>query len=1137
MAMAGWLMGGVMLTIWLAAGYARLCRIHCGQGSKGHMPDSFARLLADTAQRLRLRRLPRVVVSQRVESPAVFGVFRPVLLLPARGTEDLSPREAEHILLHELAHLKRRDLQVHACCIALQVIYWFNPLLYLVRRQLQHLRELCCDATVAGILKEGTKDYCQTLLETAEWLLRKPRARGIGFLGLVENPSRLLARLQWLQKGPSRHPRLRMATALLVGGLMFAFLLPMAQAEKSASSPAKAGSVDSPSTGSPSASSLSKPAPSPGEKTGSAAAKDASIAPPVTGAGATEKAPVAGESDTIVDSKTGLKFTVAKKISGENDVIGNNSRLSLSANGKFLLWRNNVIPLDGSKAFKLEALHDAGGHVAWSPDGKMIVYRGEAGIWLLPVAPETGQATGPARKLTDEQHNWSDGAILWSADSEWIILSYYAVGNRLRTERCIRARDGRPLRPPDYTRFSLRSPDQKRLAYFKPGNSVWTAPVEGGASRLVAGTNRWGIAVPLWWSPDGEWLLCGGSRIGYNYDDLRFVRLADRREVALKFPEQGGDVGLRAVALGVSPDGRKLQFFKNSHVLRSAAKVAPIRSGGFTEVPFSRQFDYIEIKEARAPESQGLVLLGYKQDKLGVYVAPAGGGEPVEVTVNVSFAGDSCRFLQVSPDGKRLLVSVWRVTRGREGFLDYYVIPISLEKAQSTGPATLIFKDWQPPKGGKGGIVWSPDSSRLAICAKGDGNGDLWVVPADGNPAKQLTQSPEEAEGMPTWSPDGKFIAYRVESAAGVSLYTIPADGGAPKCLWMVSGEYYLPYAWFPDSKEIGLLSRDSDVLLAVAIADGSVRPFLTLAEAGLDWLQWCQWSPDGQTFALLGSKDEYGYRTALFRASDKKIEMLPPDADTWKDSLGWTGDSQALFCIASESDKVRPAALICEVDLVEAWTQAKNSQVGGSSPASAPPIAKSEAPPLINGEFRDDFEDGDTRYWTFDDMEWEGPGRVREVRNGELALENTRAVLGLPEWTNYVVTVKMCIKQVIPTRLVGGSAAGIGFRKGDHGEYWLGAEPGRKDLGHERMLGLEIIYRRADNWPRVGVLAAPPYNFVPGQWYTLQVEVQGPHIVARVDGQPLIDLSDESCPHGPVTLLSVEALAHFDDFSVRLLP
>jgi beta-lactamase regulating signal transducer with metallopeptidase domain/Tol biopolymer transport system component len=1131
-AMAGWLMGGVMLTVWLAAGYARLSRIHCRQDSNDHVPEAFAQLLADTAQRLRLRRLPRVVVSQSVESPAVFGVFRPVLLLPARGAEDLSPREAEHILLHELAHLKRRDLQVHACCIALQVIYWFNPLLYLVRRQLQHLRELCCDATVAGILKEGTKDYCQTLLETAEWLLRKPRTCGIGFLGLVENPSRLFARLQWLQKGPSRHPRLRMATALLVGGLLSAFLLPMAQAKKSTDSLAKANSADFPIAESRSTSSPSQPASPPEEKTIPATTEDTSATGPGTATTATEKAPAAGVSDTIVDPNTGLKFTVAKKISAENDRIIHNNLLNLSPNGKFLLWRGWMTPLDGGKPFKPKAIDDVI-EAAWSPDGKLIAYRSGLAIWLLPVAPDTGQPIGPARKLIDDPANWSYGVILWSADSEWIILCYSEQDKTRRIEKCVSVRDGKLIQAPDYTRFSLRSPDQKTLAYCRPGVSVWTTPVGGGATRLVAGNSGMAM-VPLWWSPDSEWLLYAVAWRGHSYYDLRFVRLGDHREVALKFPEQARAVGSPAVGLGVSPDGRELQFFKNSHHMREALKVAPIRGGAFAEVAFARQFDYID-EELCTPEGQRLVFTGLdKQGKTALYVAPSAGDNPVEVKLNVSFDGDLFPWL-VSPDGKRLFFEVNRGSRGGAALWDFYVIPISLDKAESTGPATLIFKDWQHPKGGVGGIAWSPDSSRLAIPAKGEDNGDLWVVPADGSPAKQLTQSPEEVEQSPTWSPDGKFIAYCVKASTGVgvSLYAIPAEGGTPKRLWTKSDSDRLPYTWFPDSKEVGLESDGT--LVAVAIADGAVRPFLKLAQAGFTWIWWLQWSPDGQTLALWGGNED-GYLTALFRASDKKIETLPPDP-TWKDALGWTGDSQAIFCLAQQPDRIRPAALVYEVDLVEAWTQARNRMAGASLPAIASPIAKLEAPPLVNGEFRDDFEDGDTKYWTFDDMEWQGPGRVREVRNGELALENTRAVLGQPDWTNYVVTVKMCIKQVLPTPRRGGSAAGIGFRKGEHGEYWLGAEPDRKDLGHEKDLWLGIIYRDADKRVHVGELAAPPYNFVADKWYTLQVEVKGPHIVARVDGQTIIDLSDESCPHGPVTLFSVEALAHFDDFSVRPLP
>ena len=66
--------------------------------------------LIDTSERLGLERVPAIVFSDEAVAPAVYGLFRPVLLLPADYTESLSPEEAEHVLLHELAHLKRGDL-------------------------------------------------------------------------------------------------------------------------------------------------------------------------------------------------------------------------------------------------------------------------------------------------------------------------------------------------------------------------------------------------------------------------------------------------------------------------------------------------------------------------------------------------------------------------------------------------------------------------------------------------------------------------------------------------------------------------------------------------------------------------------------------------------------------------------------------------------------------------------------------------------------------------------------------------------------------------------------------------------------------------------------------------------------------
>ena len=78
--------------------------------------------------------------------------------MPKGYLSKLSRRDTEHMLLHELAHIKRGDLVMHSLYMLFQIVYWYNPLLWLVRRQMHHLRELSCDGTVAKLLA-GADDW------------------------------------------------------------------------------------------------------------------------------------------------------------------------------------------------------------------------------------------------------------------------------------------------------------------------------------------------------------------------------------------------------------------------------------------------------------------------------------------------------------------------------------------------------------------------------------------------------------------------------------------------------------------------------------------------------------------------------------------------------------------------------------------------------------------------------------------------------------------------------------------------------------------------------------------------------------------------------------------------------------------
>ena len=192
-AMTVWLGGmGFFISI-LGVRIGRLRRWHREQREKKKLPQYFYNILVKTSEQLGIRQLPAIVFSPQAVTPAVYGLFRPVLLLPKNYFEDLSEEEAQHVMLHELAHLKRGDLFIHAICLVLQIVYWFNPFMIWVRKQVKHVREICCDLTVANRLKEKTKMYRQTLLNTAKELLTETVEPGMGLLGIFEEPFRLVS--------------------------------------------------------------------------------------------------------------------------------------------------------------------------------------------------------------------------------------------------------------------------------------------------------------------------------------------------------------------------------------------------------------------------------------------------------------------------------------------------------------------------------------------------------------------------------------------------------------------------------------------------------------------------------------------------------------------------------------------------------------------------------------------------------------------------------------------------------------------------------------------------------------------------------------------------------------------------------
>ncbi len=153
--------------LWLAITGLLLLRLAWGARCLHRLEKTLAPgtsdLLHETAREMGLKRAPRLLIGAENAVPMVWGVWRPRLLLP-RGFESWSREKLRGVLLHELAHLKRRDPLALWTAQWVKALHWFNPLAWLTLRQLRADQERACDDTV---LRHGVRpsDYAQHLLD------------------------------------------------------------------------------------------------------------------------------------------------------------------------------------------------------------------------------------------------------------------------------------------------------------------------------------------------------------------------------------------------------------------------------------------------------------------------------------------------------------------------------------------------------------------------------------------------------------------------------------------------------------------------------------------------------------------------------------------------------------------------------------------------------------------------------------------------------------------------------------------------------------------------------------------------------------------------------------------------------------
>ena len=177
-----WLMGVSIGLFGLCTGLARLVRVACAAQP---MPDGrWTRLAATISHEYGLRRRVRLLHSQNASILVTWGALRPELILPAGANEWPEARVAI-VLRHELAHIRRLDWIVQLTAHVLRIMYWFNPLLWIVCHRLRLESEYACDDAALSSGVAGP-DYAAHLLDLARALNKSDHAWSAA---LISRPS------------------------------------------------------------------------------------------------------------------------------------------------------------------------------------------------------------------------------------------------------------------------------------------------------------------------------------------------------------------------------------------------------------------------------------------------------------------------------------------------------------------------------------------------------------------------------------------------------------------------------------------------------------------------------------------------------------------------------------------------------------------------------------------------------------------------------------------------------------------------------------------------------------------------------------------------------------------------------------
>lgn len=424
------------------------------------------------------------------------------------------------------------------------------------------------------------------------------------------------------------------------------------------------------------------------------------------------------------------------------------------------------------------------------------------------------------------------------------------------------------------------SPDGKWIAFtgqYRGNTDVYVIPAGGGdAKRLTFHSDvvadaplRWGPDnMVVTWTPDSKNIVFLSRRNTYNswFGQLFEVPLTGGLPTQLPIPKGG--------MLTYSPDGRSIAYNRIFRNFRTWKRY----QGGLAQDVWL--YNFVTKKSTRITHYPGTDSDPLWYGHVIYFLSDRGSEQRKNLWV---YDLDTKRFRQVTHFKD---YDIDWPSLGDSGIVfqeggALYVMDLPSEQLHKldvnvpddgtrTGPRWVDASKYiqSTDTAGDTNLALAPNGKRALLQARGD----LWSLPKEHGPSRDLTDTSNAEEEYPAWSPDGKWIAYATDVSGEDQIAVRPADNsGAQKILTEFKTGYFYGPSWSPGSDKLAF----SDNLHRLWYLDVKSRKLTQVAEDPWNEMHDDSWSPDGRWLAYSITAPNQMRQIYLYKLADGKATRI----------------------------------------------------------------------------------------------------------------------------------------------------------------------------------------------------------------------------------------------------------------------